>query len=206
MSAILYYSNYCEHSKKLLQMLGKSKLQESIHFVCVDKRVKKGDKLYVILENGQEFLIPPNVNRMPALLLLKDYSVLYGEQILQALKPRQEVELKVATSNNMEPMAYSLGGGSVVSDSYSFLTEDPREMSAEGNGGTKQMHSYAPIGYSDNFIGINQNEFNTTIKGQQGGRKTDEYANQEMENRLKKMQEDREADLKKITGNRPPAF
>ena len=40
MSSILYYSNYCEHSKKLLQNISKSNLQKEIHFICIDKREK----------------------------------------------------------------------------------------------------------------------------------------------------------------------
>ena len=40
MSTILYYSNYCEHSRKLLQSLSKTDIKKDIHFICIDKRVK----------------------------------------------------------------------------------------------------------------------------------------------------------------------
>ena len=40
MSCILYYSKYCEVSKKYLQLLSKSDVQKDIHFICIDKRVK----------------------------------------------------------------------------------------------------------------------------------------------------------------------
>jgi hypothetical protein len=71
MSSILYFSNYCEHSKKLLQLLGKSNIQQNIHFISIDKRVKEANnKVYIILENGQKIIMPENINRVPALLLL----------------------------------------------------------------------------------------------------------------------------------------
>ena len=118
MSCILYYSKYCEVSKKYLQILSKSSSQKDIHFICIDKRVKEANnKTFIILENGQKIILPENVTRVPALLLLtKGYQVLYGEQILEHLKPRQEAEVRQATQNNMEPMAFSLGGGGGFGD------------------------------------------------------------------------------------------
>ena len=38
MSCVLYYSKYCENCRKLLYELGKSEIQNSIHFLCIDKR------------------------------------------------------------------------------------------------------------------------------------------------------------------------
>jgi len=40
MSCILYYSKYCEISKKYLQILSKTNYQKEIHFICIDKRIK----------------------------------------------------------------------------------------------------------------------------------------------------------------------
>ena len=105
MSSILYYSNFCEHSKKLLQTLSKTNAQQEIHFICIDKRVKdSNNKMFIVLENGQKIIMPETVNRVPALLLLNQgYKVLYGESILQHIKPKQEMMVKQATRNNLEP-------------------------------------------------------------------------------------------------------
>jgi len=155
MSYILYYSKYCEVSKKYLQMLSKSNVQKDIHFICIDKRTKDANnKTYIILENGQNIILPDNVTRVPALLLLNQgYNVLYGEKILEYLKPKQEVEVRKATQNNMEPMAFSFGGGfgDVVSDQYSFLDQAPEDLEAKGNGGMRQMHNYVDLNYADNI-------------------------------------------------------
>jgi hypothetical protein len=190
-------------------MLSKSNVQKDIHFICIDKRVKDANnKTYIVLENEQKIILPDNVTRVPALLLLNQgYQVLYGEQILQHLKPRQEQEVKQATQNNMEPMAFSLGGGfsNITSDQYSFLDQAPEDLEAKGNGGMRQMHNYVDLNTA--FSGQisqqgNEEEFNTTIRGSKKMAEND--SNQEMENRMKRMQEEREADMRKMTGNRPP--
>ena len=151
MSSILYYSNFCEHSKKLLQTLSKTQASKDLHFICIDKRTQGPDKkIYIILENGQKIVMPENVTKVPALLLLNEnYQVLYGDNIYNHLKPAQEVITRQATSNNMEPMAFSLGGGCIASDQYSFLDMDSEELNTKGNGGMRQMHNYVPLNYSD---------------------------------------------------------
>jgi hypothetical protein len=198
MSTILYYSNFCEHSKKLLQTISKTNIQKDIHFICIDKRIKENNKIYIVLENGQKIIMPENVNRVPALLLLNQgYNVLYGESILQYLKPKQEVAVRQATQNNMEPMAFSFGGGGgfgdVVSDQYSFLDQNPDSLKADGNGGLRQMHNYVDINYSDSITDSIEEKDKKSNKIPQGLT-------------IEQLQQKREADMKQITGNRPPPF
>ena len=207
MSSILYYSKYCEVSKKYLQILSKSSSQKDIHFICIDKRVKENNKTYIILENNQKIILPDNITRVPALLLLtKNYQVLYGEQILEYLKPKQEVEIRQATQNNMEPLAFSFGGGlsDIVSDQYSFLDQPPEDLNAQGNGGMRQMHNYVDLNTA--FNGKisepptdNNNNNNGVVK-----KVGEDASNQAMEDRMRKMKEDRDADIRSITGNKPP--
>ena len=210
MSSILYYSKYCETCKKYLQILSKMNVQKDVHFICVDKREKDANnKTYIILDNGQKIILPENITKVPALLLLNQgYQVIYGEQILNHLKPIQKEEIKYATQNNMEPMAFALGGsgnfGSIVSDQYSFLDQEPDELTATGNGGMRQMHNYVDLNtaFSGKISDIGNNTDNTTIRG--STKMSEDSANQQMEERMKKMQEQRDADMKSISGNRPP--
>jgi hypothetical protein len=79
---------------------------------------------------------------------------LYGESILNYFKPKQEVAVKQATNNNIEPMAFSFGGGGasafgIMSDNYSFLDMNSDDLSAKGNGGVRQMHNYVHTNYMD---------------------------------------------------------
>jgi len=215
MSCILYYSRYCEVCKKYLQIFTKQALQNDMHFICIDKRVKDASgKTWILLENGEKIIFPPMVNRVPALLLLAEgQRVLFGEQILAYFKPRQVANVREATQNNMEPMDYSFGSGGfkdIVSDQYSFLDQSPEELkAAEGNGGMRQMHNY--INVNDAFSGkINgpgpgqggpDEGQNTTIRGSQ--KRGDDESNQWMEERIRKEKEARDADLRMFSGPRP---
>ena len=197
MSSILYYSKFCEHSNKLLQTLSKTNVQKDIHFICIDKRVKdSNNKMFIVLENGQKIIMPENVNRVPALLLLnQNYQVLYGEAILNHLKPKQEVAVRQATQNNMEPMAFSFGGGGfgdIVSDAYSFLDQGSEELQAKGNGGMRQMHNYVDLNYSDNI----------TTPGDDHDYKGSNKISGDLT--IEQLQQQRDSELQKITGNKPP--
>ena len=199
MSSILYYSKFCEHSNKLLQTLSKNNSQKDIHFICIDKRVKEANnKIFIVLENGQKIIMPENVNRVPALLLLnQNYQVLYGESILNHLKPAQEVAVKKATQNNMEPMAFSFCGGGgfgdIVSDAYSFLDQGTEELQAKGNGGMRQMHNYVDLNYSDNI---------TTPADDHDYKGSNKISG---DLTIEQLQQQRDSELQKITGvNKPP--
>ena len=154
MSCILYYSNFCEPSKKLLHTVGKTQNTNNIHFVCIDKRVKDPNgKVYIVLQTGQKLLMPENVTRVPALLLLnQNYKVIYGDDIYKHLKPQVTQQIKQATKNNMEPVNFqdgfsAFGGfsGGIVSDNFSFLDQSDTDLSVKGNGGLRQMHNYVTL-------------------------------------------------------------
>ena len=152
MSTILYYSNYCDNCKKLLQNLSKSNAKNDIHFINIDKRTKKQNgATYVILETGQELLLPPTINRVPALLLLNEnHKVLFGNDIGNHLNAKNVAYTNPTVKQNGEPLAFSLnnGGFGVASDNYSFLDQNPESLSAKGDGGMRQQHQYASIDYS----------------------------------------------------------
>ena len=72
MSYILYYSNYCEHSKNIISSLSKSEVKNKIHFICIDKREIRNNETYILLENGQSVILPSKIKKVPALLLLNE--------------------------------------------------------------------------------------------------------------------------------------
>lgn len=158
MSCILYYSNFCEPSKKLLQTVSKTQNVNTIHFVCIDKRVKDSNgKVFIILPTGQKLIMPENITRVPALLLLnQNYKVIYGDDIYKHLRPKVTQEIKQATKNNMEPMNFQDGfdgfsNGGIISDNYSFLDQTDTDLSVKGNGGLRQIHNYVTLNDSMNL-------------------------------------------------------
>ena len=157
MSCIIYYSTHCNNSKAVLTALSKSQVSNDIHFLCIDKRVKSATGAWhIVTEGGEKVLLPPQVNRVPALLLLnKGHMVLYGDQILQHFQPKNTALNNEATGFNGEPNAFALGresmgsGFGVASDNYSFLDQSADELSAKGNGGMRQLYNYATIDVVD---------------------------------------------------------
>ena len=155
MSCVLYYSKYCQNSNNVLKFLGKSDLQNSIHFLCIDKRRRdeKGN-LYIILDNGMNILLPESIKQVPALLLLNKNQIIFGEKnILEFFKPKVIQTSNLPPSmNDMEPLAYSTYEmGCTLSDNYSYLDQSSEELLAKGDGGTRQIHSFSKIG-EDNKI------------------------------------------------------
>ena len=160
MSSILYYSNYCEKCKDLLRLIGKSDLKNDMHFVCIDKRFRDPQTggIYVTLETQQKILLPPQVQKVPAMLLLKEgNTVIFGNDVMDKVKPREEYSAAKATgfngephASNGEPSAFSLrndniGGFGVASDNFSYWDQGSDELLAKGNGGTRQMYNYATV-------------------------------------------------------------
>ena len=149
MSSVLYYSNYCQHCKDLIMKISRTKTRDDIHFVCIDKREKHKDgSTHIILENGQRLLLPPNIKKVPSILLLHHGNrVLDGiHEITHYMTPGEVQINNKATNFNGEPSAFSFSEmGSNMSDNYSYLDMSTEELSAKGNGGLRMMHSYCKI-------------------------------------------------------------
>lgn len=152
MNSILYYSKYCDHSKKLLGYLTSNNMQSSLHFICIDKRTQdsKTGRIYIIMDNGESIIMPENIQSVPSVLLLNDnYRVLQGDDIYNYFKPRVQEAVKQSTNNNMEPSSFSFSGEpsglGIMSDSFSFLDQGSDSMSTKGNGGLRQMYNYSGL-------------------------------------------------------------
>jgi len=152
MSSILYYSNYCDHCRNLLSILTKSNLLEKIHFLCIDKRVVKNSKTYIITENNEEILLPKTITSVPTLLLVKDnFRNILGTDIIEYFKPYIVENNIKNTCNKEEPSAFMLdsfnSNSNISSDNFSFLDQSSDDLSTKGSGGMRQMYNYADINF-----------------------------------------------------------
>jgi len=151
---ILYYSNYCPNSQKILQYITKSGLIEKINCICIDKRVTNPNtgQIQIQLENGKKVLMPPNVQHVPALLIVaKKYSAIFGGEIISYFEPYVKGKTDEATSFNGEPVGISLGqpsGSNISSEHFTFYNMSPDELSAKGKGGMRQMYNYVSAEHS----------------------------------------------------------
>jgi hypothetical protein len=156
---ILYYSNYCKHSQKVIQTLTKGNLADKISCICIDKRSKdqKTNQLYIHLENGGKVIMPPNIHSVPALLLVKDrYRVIMGDEIMQYFHPHLKSANEKATNFNGEPMGYHLGSltvnSNIMSEKYTSYSMTPDELSAKGRGGSRLLYNYVSASDDIKFI------------------------------------------------------
>lgn len=150
-SKVLYYSNYCAHSKDILYFL--SKIDSSdLYFVCLDRRISKEGKLYAVLENGNELEIPSHIKEVPSLMLINQGDkLIIGEEIKRYMN-KKLTQQQMRQEKELEPEAYSIGNfGTFHSDQYSFLDQGSEELMAQGSGGLRQIHNYVSIDSMDNI-------------------------------------------------------
>jgi hypothetical protein len=169
--AICYYSNFCEPSKKLLQLLAKTKLNQEIHFICIDKRFKSPQGDIIVEVGAQQVKLPAIVNKVPALYLIGNNKALFEDDIYRYLAPKEEAITHKETAGNMEPECYQM---SSMSDAFSFWDQNADELSTKGSGGLRQIH---------NFVSVDQNFAITTPEenykadkiGNNGSKSLEEY-------------------------------
>jgi hypothetical protein len=156
---IVYYSNYCTHSQKLLQYLAKNGLTTKVNCICIDQRKRDAqtNQTYIYLEKGGSVLLPPNVHCVPALLLVNEkYRVLIGQDIYAFFAPKVNAQNMVATQNEGEPESFVLPafntGMNIQSEQYTFYNMSPDELSAKGMGGMRQMYNYVSAQHSNMAI------------------------------------------------------
>lgn len=147
MNNVLYYSNYCEYSKKIITHFSRSTIKDNTYFICVDKRCNKGEETYIILENGKDVPLPKVVQSVPSLIICsRGNMLLQGDQIYNYINyyKKQDTPLD-------EPQCFSQQYDSFASDNFSFIDADPNEMNAQGNAGIMQMHNFVSYDYMDNI-------------------------------------------------------
>ena len=154
MIGVLYYGRSCAHSQALLRKLSQQGISEKLRFVPVDQRERRGEQTLAILDNGSRVLIPPAVTAVPALLDIRDKNVYSGPDVLQRLAAEAERLKRAATGVEREPLAFSeISGSSDSGTAFTFISDDPEALLAQGSGGTQRESFFA--GVDDNVrIGI----------------------------------------------------
>jgi len=158
MSRVLYYSNFCSHCKNILTKLSNTKIKSDIHFLCIDKRFKIEDKVYLMLENGEKILLPSVVTKVPALMLLyKKNELLFGDDIHKhfdmVIQTESVEKMGDPRVSEMEPQSFSMNDvGFVKSDLYSFLDMSSEELAAKGNGGMRNMYNYGTLNSNEKIF------------------------------------------------------
>lgn len=146
---VLYYSNYCKHSQKIIQSLVKNDVMDKINCICIDKRSRdpKTNQTFIHLENGEKVGMPPNLHNVPALLLIKqNYKFIHGDEIVKHYHPVILSKTERATNFNGEPAGFPLGkstpGSNIISEKFTYYNMTPDELSAKGISQNRPMYNY----------------------------------------------------------------
>ena len=111
MNSALYYSNYCNSCKKMLQTLSKTNVP-SVNYICIDNRIienKNGQQITnILLQNGSKTTLPPMVTKVPTLLLAENNHILTGNQIYQHLQPKENSPAPLTFTGEPEPCSLHL--------------------------------------------------------------------------------------------------
>ena len=152
-TCLFFYSNYCQHCKKITNLLKSSKIQHSIKPICVDTSEVRSK-------------IPKYVKSVPCLILGQSNQILVGKEIIDWIQFQEKAspmnnagDFQKAPSHarraaqggrpnggnggNGEPGAWHLMEMSNFSDNYSFIDAD---TSAQGDGGFQMSHNFEVIG------------------------------------------------------------
>jgi hypothetical protein len=169
MKYILFYSNFCQHSKELLLFLAKGDIcKNEISYISIDNRVKIEDELFAKLETGKLVAVPKEIKCVPSLLKLHhNNSVVSGENVIKYFK-----SFVVKDKYMDEPVSYENTAN--YSDSFSYIDTSPEDLSAKGNGGSLIEHNYASLDHVDNIETPQESEDDNSTKNYDLGKIAEE--------------------------------
>lgn len=129
---VLFYSNYCDHSKKFLEALYKTELRDKFKKACVDDRKN----------------IPKEITAVPTIIVPRINKLLVGEEAFHWLKGITQM-LQNNSQNQPEPQQQN---------SNSLNNQDGDPTNASYSMGQVSAYSNTMGGYSDNFSFIDNQD------------------------------------------------
>ncbi len=150
---ILYYSNYCVHSQKLIQYLAKNSIINKINCICVDRRSRDQNtgQITILSENGKQLPLPVNVHSVPSVLLVSQKcQVVSGDEIYSLFESKVNSQNTAATGGNEEPIGYILNDVNQMGEKFTYYNMSSEELSSKGNGNMRQMLNYVPASHDTN--------------------------------------------------------
>lgn len=149
MEDILYYSNHCLHSKKVLQYVYKNNLIGKISCICVDQQSRNpsNNSVNIVLENGRTESLPPCIQTVPTIMRpSQKYTLVLGcSQILEHFQEHYTNSLEKESTilqQNLEPVSSNGLGSSIfmeIDKSSLINAQDEIYESGKLSGDTIEM-------------------------------------------------------------------
>jgi hypothetical protein len=136
-----YYSNFCPHSKDVLDFIRRNNLIQSLEFFCVDSRFRdpRTGILYILSKDSQrKDPLPPNIQEVPALLLVREqYRLILGKEIMNYFAPHiknvfSEIHTPEPSSLSHDSQNFSSYGDSLTTVGYIQTPPEDRISSKIG--------------------------------------------------------------------------
>ena len=166
---ILYYSNMCKHSQKVVQFVVKNQLTDQLSCICVDKRKRdaNNNQTMVILENGQTVMLPPNLQSIPAILCVKrNYTLVLGaDPIIEYLQsffglsphshdlfehPNHPSTAVNRRPQSQDPIGFELVNGpssntGIYSEPFTGYNLEPEDLAGQSQSSNRPIYEYTPV-------------------------------------------------------------
>jgi len=178
---ILYYSNVCPHSKEILECLVKNNKQSQVNFICIDNRVynPQNNQTVITLGDGKQTVLPPNVDRVPALFLVSDnsYRAVFGRSILSHFGGGggggggdNGGGVGGGGGGDGEPVGASMDNSfsrsNIISEQYTSYQLEPEDLKSDS---VSSNRSILPHYVSVNGGGGGDNNNNVSVRGGSSG-------------------------------------
>lgn len=135
---LLFYSNFCEHSKYVVSVLIKRNIREHFILVCVDKKGLN---------------IPPFVDRVPVIFTIR-------KELFKDEDVMRYIESKVQSSQTIQESIIPFSLGSATNSSqYTFLTEEGYDTDANIKTDMLQSHNFIPLGFEQSITSTGNGAF-----------------------------------------------
>ena len=149
---ILYYSNHCPNCHKVLHLISRAGLIDKLNAICIDKRTidPQTGQIFIQLENGKKIMLPPNIQSVPALLVVKETSTV----LIKCF----EGTYSGSYSGTFNAVIY----GNIIKG-IAKATSDVNVVTADGTVNNNQINAIGNTSNGDVFIGnLNGNNFSGT--------------------------------------------
>lgn len=166
---IFYYSNLCPHSQKVVQFVVKHQLNDKLSCICVDKRKRdvNNNQTVVVLENGKQVMLPPNLQSIPAILCVKkNYVLVMGtDPIIEYLKsffglspdsndlfehPNHPSTAVNRRPQSQDPIGFELVNGpssntGIYSEPFTGYNLEPEDLAGQSQSSNRPIYEYTPV-------------------------------------------------------------
>jgi len=115
-SNIIYYSDNCDKSIKLLEYLATHNKTDHFYYICVDNQIVEEGKTYITFSNNMKLIKPNTLKSTPSIMKMKNnYKLISGDEIEEYIKSFPSTS-ELPTYGNIVPSIPDTNRGKLEND------------------------------------------------------------------------------------------